>query len=135
MPDHVLADRDEAASAMGWRERLDDVDVLVAEVPGQRGLTGFAALAVPARDLEEAGVGEVTALYVDPDRWRGGVGRALMDAVAAELRDDGCDAAIVWCLEGNARGLAFYAALGFADDGGRQPFHDLPEVRLRARLD
>jgi GNAT superfamily N-acetyltransferase len=118
-----------------WRDQLADVDVLVAQTTGQPGLTGFAALAVPARDVDETGVGEVTALYVDPDRWRGGVGRALIDAAAAELREEGCDVAVVWCLEGNSRGLAFYAALGFADDGGRRAFDGFPEVRLRARLD
>lgn len=135
VPDDALAGRDEAASALRWRDTVADVDVLVAEARGHPGLAGFAALAVPARELEEPGVGEITALYVDPTRWRGSVGRALVDAVAAELREQGCDIAVAWCLEGNARGLGFYAALGFAPDGGRQTFHDLPEVRLRARLD
>jgi GNAT superfamily N-acetyltransferase len=74
---------------------------------------------------------------VDPERWRRGIGRALVDAAGAELRDDGCDAAVLWVYEANAGGRAFYAAMGFAPDGGRKPdpFTGLPEVRLRARLD
>jgi predicted GNAT superfamily acetyltransferase len=60
-----------------------------------------------------------------------------MDAAGAELRDAGCDQAVLWMFEANEAARAFYAAVGFAPDGGHR-VHDAPavaEVRLRARLD
>jgi ribosomal protein S18 acetylase RimI-like enzyme len=114
---------------------LDDTDALVAQDADR--VAGFAALAVPARDLDEPGAGEITALYVDPPRWRGGVGRALVDAAAAELRDQGCDLVVLWTFEAGEAGRAFYRALGFERDGARTTHAatGVAEVRLRARLD
>lgn len=111
--------------------------MLVAEA-GHGRLAGLVSVAAPARGLGEPATGEITALYVDPARWREGIGRALMDAAGAELRDDGCEEIVLWCFEGNANALAFYATAGLVPDGGRAaPRREgLPwEVRLRARLD
>jgi ribosomal protein S18 acetylase RimI-like enzyme len=139
VPAERLEREDPEARAAVWRELLPDTVVLVAGYGDDEdpAVAGFASLAIPARDLDEPATGEITALYVDPERWRRGIGRALVDAAAAELRDDGCDEMVVWVLDGNARAIGFYAALGFAPDGGRQdePHTGLPEVRLRARLD
>ena len=132
----MLARLDPEERAARWRDRIPDTIALVAEYDGT--LAGFTSLAVPARDPDvQAAAGEITTLYVDPERRRRGIGRALVDAAAAELRDDGCDVAVLWVYEGNAAGRAFYAAVGFQPDGARQldPFAGLPEVRLRARLD
>jgi GNAT superfamily N-acetyltransferase len=133
--EELLRALDVEARAAAWREIIPDATVLVAERAGE--IAGFTSVAIPAPGLDERGVGEVTALYVRPHHWRHGVGRALGDAAAAELRDEGCDAAVLWAFEGNARGRAFYAALGFVPDGARTE-HDrtgLAEIRLRARLD
>jgi GNAT superfamily N-acetyltransferase len=133
--DEILAALDVEGRAARWREIIPDASVLVAERAGE--VAGFASLAVPARELGEPGVGEVTALYVHPGQWRRGVGRALMDTVGAELRDEGCDAAVLWAYEANARGRAFYAALGFEPDGARavDARTGVGKIRLRARLD
>jgi GNAT superfamily N-acetyltransferase len=135
VPDEVLAALDPAERAAAWRERLPDTTALVAEYDGA--VAGFAGVATPARELHEPATGEITTLYVDPERWRRGIGRALVDAAAAELRDAGCDEAVLWVLERNDAARAFYAAVGFTPDGARHPdpFTGLPEVRLRARLD
>jgi GNAT superfamily N-acetyltransferase len=131
----VLAGLDEEERAGRWAGVLADTDALVAQ--DARGVAGFTALAVPARELHETGVGEITALYVDPPRWRGGVGRALVDAAAAELRDQGCDVAVLWTFEASEGGRAFYRALGFEPDGARAMHArtGVAQVRLRARLD
>jgi GNAT superfamily N-acetyltransferase len=50
--------------------------------------------------------------YVRPDARRGGVGRALMTAVARHALDLGCDA-VYWELwRMNSAGAAFYRSLG-----------------------
>jgi GNAT superfamily N-acetyltransferase len=139
MRDEQLAALDERERAARWRELLEDATAFVAQEPGSGAerIAGFCSLAAPALELDEPATGEVTALYVDPAAWRRGAGRALMDAAGAELRDEGCDEVVVWVLEGNHDALAFYAALGFAPDGGRTRHErsGLPAVRLRARLD
>jgi ribosomal protein S18 acetylase RimI-like enzyme len=127
-----LASLDARERAATWRDAIPDTTVLVAEY--DESVAGFASLRVPAPDLNEPATGEITTLYVDPERWRRGIGRALLDAAAAELRDDGCDEAVLWVYEANAAGREFYAKLGFHPDGARQA-RGAPEVRLRARLD
>ena len=114
---------------------LDDTDALIAE--DEDGIAGFVVLAIPARGLEEPDAGEITALYVDPPRWRGGVGRALVDAAGAELRDEGCDVVVLWTFAASDRSRGFYAALGFEPDGARATHArtGVDEIRLRARLD
>ena len=133
--EEILAELDEAERARRWAATLDDTDALIAQ--DDDGIAGFVALAIPARELDEPGVGEITALYVDPPRWRAGVGRALIDAAGAELRDDGCDVVALWTFEAGDGSRAFYAALGFEPDGARKTHQrtGIDEIRLRARLD
>jgi GNAT superfamily N-acetyltransferase len=116
--------------------RVDDGSaILAAEVEGEvRGLV----LHGPSRDLgAPAGEGEIVALYVHPDNWRGGIGRALVEAALDELANAGHRQAIVWTLAESPRNLAFYESLGFRRDGGsqRRPSFGSPlEVRFRISL-
>ncbi|MDP9405843.1 MAG: GNAT family N-acetyltransferase, partial [Actinomycetota bacterium] len=87
----------------------------------------------------QAGRGEVYALNVDPDRWGGGVGRALLDAGCEHLRRAGFHDAVLWVHPDNARARAFYEAAGWAADGAERREQvlgvDVPEVRYRRTLD
>jgi GNAT superfamily N-acetyltransferase len=116
--------------------RLDDgTRILVAERGGR--VAGFV-LDGPCRDDDAVpGTGEVWALYVDPDHWRAGVGRALVEASLARLRADGFGEVTVWTLAESPRNLRFYEALGFRPDGAeqrRESFGAPLEVRLRRAL-
>jgi RimJ/RimL family protein N-acetyltransferase len=57
------------------------------------------------------------ALYVTPDHWSTGAGRALTDAVLDGLRAAGYRRVVLWTLTENARARRFYAKAGFAPDG------------------
>lgn len=112
----------------------DERSILVAELGGE--VAGLV-VAGTSRDGDRAGEGEVMALYVHPDHWRRGVGRALVDGAVAEIAASGHAEAIVWTLAESPRNIAFYEALGFALDGGSQrrpSFGSTLEVRLRASL-
>lgn len=61
--------------------------------------------------------GEIYAIYVDPRRWRGGLGSELLAAAERALTDEGFEDAILWVLEGNKRGRAFYEDQGWRADG------------------
>jgi GNAT superfamily N-acetyltransferase len=98
------------------------------------GVVGFAAVG-PSRD--EPGVGELYAIYVDPDAWSTGAGRALIlraeDELARRYRE-----ATLWVLEDNPRARSFYERAGWGADGARKAevrwgVH-APEVRYRKTL-
>ncbi len=72
------------------------------------------------RALGLNGDAEVYALYVRADAQRQGLGRGLMCALAAALRDRGFRSLGLWVLRENAAGRDFYARLGGRAGGERQ---------------
>ena len=82
---------------------------------GQR-LAGTAAYG-PARQTETAGCGEVISLYLLPDCWGRGLGKALLEAALERLWEMGCREVSLWVLEENRRARAFYERQGFSLSG------------------
>jgi GNAT superfamily N-acetyltransferase len=80
-----------------------------------------ASASTLAGELTAAGAagqtGELYALYVTPDWWSAGAGRALLATVVAALRAAGYRRAVLWTLTRNARARRFYEKAGFAPDG------------------
>jgi GNAT superfamily N-acetyltransferase len=103
-------------------------------VEGRGRTLGFASIG-PSRD--EQGVGELYAIYVDPDEWSRGAGRALIARAEERLAEEYAEATL-WVLEDNPRARRFYEAAGWRRDGARQSIERLgvspPEVRYRKRL-
>jgi GNAT superfamily N-acetyltransferase len=80
-------------------------------------LVGFATVCV-AR--EEGAPAELSALHVQPSQWGQGIGAALIAAARARLVREGCRAARLWLLEGNARAERFYRIDGWVPEGTRR---------------
>ena len=57
---------------------------------------------------------EVYALYVTPEHWGTGMGRALLAAGEKALADAGFERALLWVLDGNLRGRRFYERQGWS---------------------
>jgi GNAT superfamily N-acetyltransferase len=122
-----------------WRKLLSESGgasfTLVAERDG--GVAGFCHVAAPSRDDDASdSTCEVTAIYVDPDAWRAGVGRALLDTALSDVRQDGWEEATLWVFAQNVGAHAFYERFGFTRDGAEvqhEPSGQI-EVRLRASL-
>jgi GNAT superfamily N-acetyltransferase len=97
-------------------------------------ICGFA-ITSKSRDEDLPNAGELRAIYVDPQQWREGVGRALIAAAREQLRRDGYTDAVVWVLDGNARARRFYESDGWSRDGtGRREIignTHVEEVRYR----
>ena len=106
---------------------------LVAEVDGA--LVGFVAVG-PTHD--ENGDGELYAIYVHPDHWGTGVGRALIGAGEARLKELGHRDVHLWVLDDNPRARRFYEAAGWSTDGTTREIEilgfELTEVCYRKRL-
>jgi GNAT superfamily N-acetyltransferase len=90
-----------------WEESLADeaVTVVVAQEDGAP--TGVAGCRSEWLD----------GLYVQPQWWSRGVGRALHDEVLDRLRAEGCQRCHLWVLEDNDRARQFYERLGWAENG------------------
>jgi GNAT superfamily N-acetyltransferase len=120
-----------------WRAVFDDpaVSQLVADEDGE--LVGFIACGANRDEDAAREVGEVRTLFVVHDRWRSGVGRALVAAGVDELRRLGYSEATVWSFDDNARANALYERMGFSRDGGErsnEAWAHIPEVRYRRSL-
>jgi GNAT superfamily N-acetyltransferase len=75
--------------------------VIVAEFDGKIG--GFAAIVG----------GELDGLFVEPDLWGGGIGRALVDAATHSARQRGLTLAVI----ANPSARRFYESRGFTVEG------------------
>ena len=111
------------AREIAWRSMLEgDEDgkapTWLAERDGRP--IGFLAAGPPRDEDVPLPAAEIYAVYVLPEAWRSGVGRALLTAAVAHWRAEGVEALTLWVLESNARGRAFYEALGWSPDGARQ---------------
>ena len=75
--------------------------VIVAELDGE--VAGFAAVVG----------GELDGLFVEPDLWGRGIGRALADAATHEARNRGLALSVI----ANPRARPFYEHCGFSIEG------------------
>jgi len=78
--------------------------VIVAELGGE--IAGFAAVVG----------GELDGLFVEPDLWGGGIGKALVDAATHDARQRGLSLTVV----ANPRAKGFYESCGFTVEGEEQ---------------
>ena len=104
LPDGFLARLSAEERAASWERRIREGvgQVLVIEEDGV--VAGFAAFA-PA---------QLYALYLLPEFWGRGLGRALHDRVVEGMSGG---SAILWVLATNERAKAFYLRQGWLDDG------------------
>ena len=122
--------------ASRWRTRLEKPPAgwSTFVVEDDNVVVGFAAVG-PSRD--EPGIGELYAIYVDPDEWSTGAGRTLIERAEEQLRREYAEATL-WVLEDNPRARRFYELSGWAADGARKAESRwgvrAPEVRYRKRL-
>jgi GNAT superfamily N-acetyltransferase len=110
-PDQLDAMRVDEAR---WRKRFTEPlgwSTFVAEHGDD--VVGFATVG-PSRD--ESGIGELYAIYVDPEEWSQGAGGALLQAAERRLALD-FEEATLWVLTANARARRFYEHAGWTGDG------------------
>ena len=141
VPQGFLDEMDPAAIATAWSSSIvagrSRLFVAVVDPPGGgTEVVGYAGVGPERDEAAPAGTGELYALFVHPDRWGTGVGRALADAALADLRAAGCLRVWLWVLAANARARAFYRSYGFTETPDRtvSSLGDLPEIRLTRAL-
>jgi ribosomal protein S18 acetylase RimI-like enzyme len=150
MPDDVLDRLDPVAWAQRRRWAFTDPvrrqSTLFVAVDAAGEVIGFIDVGryrsqEDHNDVDER-VGEVYAIYVHPDHWRSGIGRALLDAGVAALVEAGRRPIRLWVLDANSRARRFYERYGFVGDGERTTYTvrrpsgesvDLDEIRYVLR--
>lgn len=111
-PAAAIARLDAAHRLPGWRAALAPGApgaTLLAEIGGVP--VGFVRYG-PASQPELGEGGEIKHLYIAPDCARRGIGRQLLTAALAGLKQAGFNAAALAVVRGNDRALAFYRAEG-----------------------
>jgi ribosomal protein S18 acetylase RimI-like enzyme len=122
MPDAAWAKRAEEwtpeVSAQGWARTLREIatdeqpqDCIYVAVDDGGEIVGLA-MAGPADAENLPQTGAVYALYVSTSYQGQGLGRRLVQAVAADLAQKGMTALQIGCLAANAPARGFYEALG-----------------------
>ena len=81
-------------------------------------VVGFASGGAE-REANQAGDGEIYAIYVLEAYQGRGIGRRLVSAVAQRLHADGFISALAWVLEDNQTARQFYESLGGEQFGNR----------------
>jgi GNAT superfamily N-acetyltransferase len=138
VPDEVLERFTVERSEATWHGILGDEAgrsfTLIAEVADQP--VGFCAASTPSRDDDAGGrTAEVAATYVEPHRWRQGVGTALMAATLDELRRGQWQDVTLWVFSANDQAQAFYRRFGFEADGAERKHEPTGQLALRMRAE
>jgi GNAT superfamily N-acetyltransferase len=106
-----------------WYLRLREVERWTRIATRDGELVAFASWRPAQGDGEQGpplpGVGYVSHLYVDPERWAEGTGSGLLSLAESAMREAGCVRAILWTPE-RARARGFYERCGWRIDGRRR---------------
>jgi GNAT superfamily N-acetyltransferase len=140
IPDAILDALDVDQRTTFWEKRLAEPQRPVFVSDDDEVVQGFCDL-IPSRDKDAAPgqVGEIAAIYVLPNHWRKGAGRALCERALAEARTRNHSSVTLWMLGSNFRTKPFYESMGFRLDGATRKMAtpdgtELCEVRYRISI-
>lgn len=91
-------------------EQTTPVPTLVAEIDG-------IVAGLVATKLHSQAVGEIEKLYVAPSQIGRGLGTALLQSAVEQLKQLGCNEALLWVNELNVDAQSFYRRHGWRPDG------------------
>lgn len=118
------------ALADGWRARLAEPGRAVRVAVVDTAVAGCVAWGAGEAEREA----EVFGPFVDPVRWRRGVGRALVAVAMRRARLAGFERVALWLPAADPRARRFAARLGFAAGAPRRAVDGVAEIRYAAVL-
>lgn len=117
----------EAGEELEWELRFARTGAWIRVVEEEDDASVVGAIAVANAQVSREdrtlvpGLGHVSAVFVDPERWRRGIARLMLDAADEAMRAAGYERAQLWTLEGSPA-ERLYSALGWARDGRRDVY-------------
>jgi ribosomal protein S18 acetylase RimI-like enzyme len=139
MPDDFLAGLSVDDRRQQWQDILKLADQVVLVCQEADMIVGFASAGRPRdQDLPET-VAELYTIYLLPEVWSKGYGKAMYQEIISVLPEHGFTNIALWVLETNQRARGFYEAIGLKPDGQRktetwQKTIVLHEVRYQGKL-
>jgi GNAT superfamily N-acetyltransferase len=132
IPQSAFAEFDVTRGTSRLAQRMAAGSVLAHVAEADGAVVGFASYG-QCRDEDLPDAGEIYAIYVEPEHWSNGVGRALMSAALDTLLHR---PVALWVLRENRRARRFYGLAGWSPDGTEKQADLLggvtaPEVRYR----
>jgi ribosomal protein S18 acetylase RimI-like enzyme len=131
MPNHIIDKHTVQSRTDTWMKTLVDApgSLLVAAIDNRVvAFSFFGPSREPNAPVIEA---EIMAIYVHPDHWRTGIGRALWQYTQEHLQNK-FTSIILWVLRDNQKARRFYEAMGFKYVEGSEKqlpwFGNAPEV-------
>jgi GNAT superfamily N-acetyltransferase len=119
LPDAYLDSLDVEQRARMWSSALSRP--APARLVVTESLTAFCFYGPSRDDAGQARIqAEIYALYVHPDRWRQGGGRALCARAEQDARERECASIALWALKANDGARRFYERVGYAPDGAER---------------
>jgi ribosomal protein S18 acetylase RimI-like enzyme len=138
MPDEFLDSLEPEKRANMWRQLADNPEKLALVAEDSEDILGLCAAGASRDPDANPNTAEIGAFYVEPDKWRKGIGRAMLSAALDELRKRQFEDVTLWVLEANQRARLFYESFGFIPDGAVQDnnrWQAFTVRELRYRLD
>lgn len=139
MPDDVLDKLDVEKRAAFWQTHLNTQTLATFVAELDREIVGFDNL-IPSRDRDSNPqiIAEIAAIYVHPNHWRRGAGRALCLRALEAAQHGRFTAVTLWVLATNVNARNFYETMGFHPDGAvkSEKFanRELQEIRYRIAI-
>jgi ribosomal protein S18 acetylase RimI-like enzyme len=116
--DSILKELDVTAREKTWGQILAQTEFPCYLAASENYVFGFAHIS-RSRDSDRnpSEVGEITSIYVDPDKYRQGNGKLLMNHAMQFFIESGFSQVDLWVLDGNHLARRFYEHLGFVEEG------------------
>lgn len=136
MPEAVLDKLNVGKRAAFWQTHLTDQKLATFVAELDREIIGFCDI-IPSRDQDSnpQTVAEIVAIYIHPDYWRRGAGRALCFQALEAARHQHFTQVTLWVLASNTPARNFYQRMGFHHDNATKSEsfanRELEEVRYR----
>lgn len=112
IPESILSTLSLSERTQQWQQLISaGVKVLILEANNK--IAGFASVCTFRDADNDNKLGEISAIYLDPDYWRAGLGSQLCVAAMEELAKAGYREVLLWVMSDNIQGRLFYEKLGF----------------------
>jgi GNAT superfamily N-acetyltransferase len=139
VPDAVLGRMSLLDGELRWRSRLSDTSGRERTFIASDGRhpAGFCRLRLPSPDSDaDQFTAQVASLYVLPNRWRHGLGSALLSTALSTLDSGAWHEVTLWSLRISERAQSFYLYHGFQPDGATEDDqqYGLNGIRMRRPL-
>ena len=102
----------------------------VYEDPEDKVIKGMMGIGM-CEDEDKTDAFELHFIYLDPEHVRMGLGTKMLSFFEEKGKEKGCTNFVIWVLEENSMGIAFYKKNGYSPDGKEKIFKRWNKKEIR----